>query len=212
MQSELPASGGFPLAIRVVDPSQHRSMPWKNGLGTTTEIAIDPPDAALGGRFRWRLSIAAVQGSGPFSAFPGYERTIMLIDGHGMDLAVGDEAPQRLDRPFEPFVFSGDAPTECRLLAGPIHDFNLMVDRSLLRSQTQVWRLETAARSIDPSSADYIVHCFDGAVDLADPLTDRACRLGAGETALLKQGHGLRLAAPPGGSATLAVIALTPVA
>ena len=94
--------------MRIVRPDGHRVMPWKNGFGTTTEIAIDPPTADVGGRFRWRLSIADVERSGPFSAFPGYERTIMVIAGNGMDLAIGDRPAQRLDRLFEPFAFSGE--------------------------------------------------------------------------------------------------------
>ena len=56
----------------------------KNGFGTTTEIAIDPPGAGVGGRFRWRLSIADVERSGPFSAdvqaLPG-NIVVALSDG-----------------------------------------------------------------------------------------------------------------------------------
>src|SRR5262249_61844367 len=74
--------------LRIIRPDAHRIMPWKNGGGTTTEIAIDPPDADVGGRFRWRPSIAEREGSGAFSAFVGYERTIMVIAGQGMDLSV----------------------------------------------------------------------------------------------------------------------------
>jgi hypothetical protein len=190
-------------------------MPWKNGLGTTTEIAIDPPDAALGGRFRWRLSIATVQSSGPFSAFPGYERTIMLIEGHGMDLAVGNAAPRRLDRSFEPFVFSGDAAAECRLIDGQVRDFNLMVDRSRMQSRMHVWRGLSAPRSIDLSSADHVIHCFDGAVDLASAPAGWSCVLRANETAIFRQhqptGTGLQIAPIADAPSTLAVMTLVAV-
>jgi hypothetical protein len=207
-----PATGSS-LAIRVIDASRHRRMPWKNGFGTTIEIAIDPPDADLGGRFRWRLSVADVHRSGPFSAFPGYERTIMVIEGNGMDLAIGNDAPRRLDRLFEPFVFSGDARAECRLIEGPIRDFNIMVDRSVLRSHTAVWRLGAAAQSIALSSPNHVIHCFDGAIDLVCDEIASPCRLGAGDTVVVHrtkpETDGLRVVAVAG-KPMIAVIALEP--
>ncbi len=202
------------LAIRVIDASHHRVMPWKNGFGTTIEIAIDPPASDVGGRFRWRLSIAAVERSGPFSAFTGYERTIMLIEGHGMDLVVGDQPAQRLDRLFEPFVFSGDAPAECRLLDGPVRDFNLMVERSSLRSRMAVLRADAMPRTLDLTSTDRIIHCFDGLIDLRIGAAQWSSRLQPNCTAVFSRGNGerneLQLAAGAGGRVTAAIIDLTP--
>src|SRR5215468_8196097 len=154
-------------AMRIVRPSAYRTMPWKNGGGRTTEIAIDPPDVDVNGRFRWRLSIADVERSGPFSAFPGYERTIMVIAGPGMELAVGGQPTRRLDRLFEPFVFSGDSAADCRLLDGPIRDFNLMVERSLLRSRLAVVSLDAPPRLFGLAAGELIVHCFGGAIEIA---------------------------------------------
>jgi uncharacterized protein len=209
-QPESPSIASSPPGVRIVRGSQHRTMPWKNGGGTTTEIAIDPPGADLGSRFRWRLSIASVQRSGPFSAFPGYERTIMLIEGRGMELAVGSNPPRRLDRPFEPFVFSGDTPADCGLIEGPVRDFNLMVDRSLLRSRMQVWQAESVRRSIDLASAEHVIHCFDGAVDLALARAGWSFMLRANETAVFGQDEsgGADLQVALGTPSTIAVIAL----
>src|SRR5215510_11278140 len=112
-------------------------MPWKNGLGVTREIAIDPPGASMNDAgFRWRLSIAMVAQSGPFSQFTGIDRTIMVIEGKGMKLSVAGRSPHRLDRCFVPFEFSGDAATVCELIDGPIQDFNLMVNRRALTAST----------------------------------------------------------------------------
>ena len=69
-------------------------MPWRNGLGTTTEIAAEP---SADGRFHWRLSIADVAQSGPFSSFEGYDRTIAVVAGAGMRLAVAGQ-PDRAGR------------------------------------------------------------------------------------------------------------------
>jgi environmental stress-induced protein Ves len=201
------------LDVRVIAASQHRTLPWKNGLGTTTEIAIDPPGVSLADRFRWRLSIASVQSSGPFSAFPGYERTIMVIEGRGMELAVGGNSPRRLDRPFEPFLFSGDAPAACRLIDGPIRDFNLMVERSALRSHTDVWHLDCLPRLIDLSPADWIFHCLGGAIDLQVGAACWSCRLSAHDTAVFRRGQSsgdaLQMGAIACDHAIVAAIALT---
>jgi len=81
-------------------------QPWKNGGGSTTQLALEGDDD----RWLWRLSAADVERSGPFSDFAGYERTIMLLEGDGMDLEIdGRVAPLRT--PFEPFVFDGAAPS-----------------------------------------------------------------------------------------------------
>jgi uncharacterized protein len=206
---------GTTAAMRIIRPSAHRVMPWKNGGGTTTEIAIDPPAADVGGRFRWRLSIAEVERSGPFSAFPGYERTIMVIAGRGMDLAVGGRPGRRLDRPFEPFVFSGGSPAECRLLDGPIRDFNLMVKRSSLRSRLEVLSLDASPRLLDLAAAETtIIHCFDGTIDLAPLDGSSMGTLQESCTAILDRAGGgggtVQLSAPRG-RATAAVIEITPI-
>lgn len=207
-------TAGAGIAIRIVRPDAHRVMPWKNGFGTTTEIAIDPPGGDVGGRFRWRLSIADVESSGPFSVFPGYERTIMVIAGHGMDLAVGDRPVRQLDRLFEPYVFSGDSAAECRLRDGPIRDFNLMVERSSLRSRMAVLRLEAEPRALDWASAGRIIHCFEGLIDLALPAAGWSSRLQPNCTAIFSHGNdgqgGLQVAAGPGDRATVAIIDLAP--
>lgn len=154
---------------RLITEADHRVMPWKNGLGLTREIAIDPPDVGLADRFRWRLSIADVRGSGPFSSFPGYERTIMVIAGAGMELKVADQPLQLLDRPYVPFEFSGDEATTCRLLGGPIRDFNLMVRRSRQRSTLDIVRLDTRSRpthSVKHGTVTMILHCFEGSAEV----------------------------------------------
>jgi environmental stress-induced protein Ves len=105
------------------------STPWKNGGGTTREIAVWPPEAGLG-MFDWRVSIGTVAANGPFSMFPGMDRTIVLLDGAGMRLRSADgSVAHRLDEPHEPFAFSGDAAVDCILIGGPASDFNVMTRR-----------------------------------------------------------------------------------
>lgn len=146
-------------------------MPWKNGGGSTAEIAIAPPGASVGGGFDWRLSIATIDGDGPFSAFPGYDRTILLLAGKGMVLTVAGQAPHALDRPFVPFRFSGAAPTDCRLLGGRCEDLNLMVAEDRFSVETTMWSAGAAWPPSLPGQASraetVLVVACDGEMALA---------------------------------------------
>src|SRR6185369_11614525 len=71
--------------FRLLTPSDYRPMPWKNGGGRTIEIAVHPVGATLDA-FQWRVSIADIERDGPFSRFPGIDRTIVLLEGAGMHL------------------------------------------------------------------------------------------------------------------------------
>lgn len=113
-------------------------MPWKNGGGVTRGIAAWPEDAGMDD-FAWRVSLAEVGVDGPFSAFPGVERTLTMVEGAGMDLTVGGER-RRVDKLCTPQDFTGDEPTECRLLGGPVANFNVMYRRGRAQTETSVVR------------------------------------------------------------------------
>ncbi len=51
--------------MQILRASDHRVMPWKNGGGSTTEIAVFPIDSGLDA-FDWRVSMATVAADGPF--------------------------------------------------------------------------------------------------------------------------------------------------
>ena len=145
------------MRIRAAD---YRAMAWKNGQGMTREIGREPAEAD----FLWRLSIAEVAASGDFSLFPGYDRTITLIEGAGIRLAF-EEAPERaILRRFEPFDFSGDWHCRCSLAAGPVRDFNLMVDRRRAQGRTEVLRLDGQPLERRVESGWLLVYCAEGAL------------------------------------------------
>ncbi|CAN7333002.1 HutD family protein [Bosea sp. LjRoot9] len=103
-------------------------MPWKNGGGTTTEIAVHPQGASLDA-FDWRISMAHVGSDGPFSSFPGIDRTLAVLRGNGIRLAFSDGETITLDRQTEPFAFAADRAVAGQLVAGPIDDLNVMSRR-----------------------------------------------------------------------------------
>ncbi|MBS0508075.1 MAG: HutD family protein [Proteobacteria bacterium] len=114
--------------------------PWKNGGGATRELACWPPGAGTGA-FDWRVSVASVAASGPFSAYPGVERQIMLLAGDGFHLqAPGGALDHRLDQPWQPLAFAGELAVQCRLLGGASTDFNLMLRRGRWQGRVQVLR------------------------------------------------------------------------
>ncbi len=136
---------------------------WKNGLGQTREIAIQP--SLDGGGFLWRVSIAEVNTSAPFSAFPGVDRVIALLAGAGFSMTLDDGRVHALTTPFAPFAFPGEAAVHVQLADGPTRDFNLMVRRSLAHGELQVWQAP-ATRAIDPTSV--LVYCAHGSIDTSD--------------------------------------------
>ncbi|WP_152048950.1 HutD/Ves family protein [Aureimonas psammosilenae] len=115
--------------MRVLKASDHKRMRWKNGGGETVEIAVHPANADLAD-FHWRVSVASVAVDGPFSVFPGVDRTLALLSGEGMELAVEGMGTHRLSPTSSPLAFPADAPTSARLLGGPITDLNIMTRRS----------------------------------------------------------------------------------
>lgn len=104
--------------------------PWKNGGGTTREIAAFPPQASLDD-FTWRLSMARVATAGPFSSFAGIDRVLAVLEG---TLALdGPTIAARLDPASEPFAFDGGAPCAGEPLGGDVLDLNAMARRGRCR-------------------------------------------------------------------------------
>jgi uncharacterized protein len=148
---------------RLIRPAEYRAMPWRNGQGTTAEIALGLGE---GGRFRWRLSIADVAASGPFSDFAGYDRVIAVVGGAGMRLAVGGRPPVELTQYSEPYAFPGEAATECTLLAGPIRDFNLMTDRATARGRVTALRFRGGPATAGLSRGVAFLYAACGAAEV----------------------------------------------
>lgn len=120
--------------------------PWRNGGGLTREVASGRFDGGRDGTaddtapFDWRISIADVSAAGPFSAFPGLDRVITLVEGQLMVLVV-DGREERL-RLYEPFAFPGEAATTCALPRGGTRDLNLMTRRGRCTGSVEI--LETS--------------------------------------------------------------------
>ena len=114
--------------MRIIRAADCKVMPWKNGGGTTTEIAVSPEGASLSD-FDWRISMAHVGQDGPFSSFHGIDRTLSVLTGNGIRLAFGDGETVALDRATAPFFFAADRAVDGVLVDGAIDDLNVMSRR-----------------------------------------------------------------------------------
>jgi environmental stress-induced protein Ves len=123
--------------MRIVRQSQFKAAPWKNGGGITHEALRVPARGA----FRWRVSIAHIDASGPFSDFAGYARTMVLLRGAGVTLRLSDGS-QRIMRAIGDLAqFNGALGVECELSNGPCVDLNLMTAHAMGPAQVRVERL-----------------------------------------------------------------------
>jgi uncharacterized protein len=143
-------------------PSDYQRKPWKNGGGELLDIVAQPAGAGLDA-FDWRASIALVQANGPFSRFPGVDRTIVLLDGAGMCLESTDWRAD-MDTAFEPVRFPGEMAVMCTLTDGPTRDFNLMVRRGVVRGDLVVVRGRSATM---PAADAVLCHVVAGVVECA---------------------------------------------
>ena len=120
--------------VQLIRYADQTEMPWKNGSGLTREIARQSNDAQP----YWRLSLATVDRSGPFSILPGCERIILLIEGQPMSLHFDDGEVIALIR-NEPRHFSCERALQA-VLPGPgeRRDLNLIWSTDVLSADVQL--------------------------------------------------------------------------
>jgi environmental stress-induced protein Ves len=151
------------MSPRIVRAGSLARVPWKNGGGTTAEIAVFP-EAAGFEAFDWRISLAEVEADGPFSAFPGVDRTLMLVEGTGLDLTLADGS-HGLAAPGDAWSFAGEEPVSAHLRAGPIRDLNVMTRRESCRHRVRIVRAGVILPA-DEARAIVLV-ALDGPLDAA---------------------------------------------
>jgi environmental stress-induced protein Ves len=162
--------------MRRIARAGYLRMPWKNGGGMTTQIAIFP-EAATTENFQWRISTAEVTADGAFSEFVGIDRTLVVLEGSGIDLAVAGNRVQRIDRGSDPFSFAADAPAYARLVAGSILDLNIMTRRECYRHRARKFRDATAW-----TAAGRIVVLFAASASLRIDDGFQTIRVASGDT------------------------------
>jgi len=158
--------------ITELDPAQYRRTPWKNGGGTTIDIA-EQDDV-------WRFGRTPITAPGPFSDYSGFDRLQVLVAGRGLVLETPDgEIDVRA--PFKPVRFAGETPIRSRLEAGPVEVVNLIGARSAVRITLEV---------LQPGGTQ----TMEAGTHIAYAAADAALAID-GESHLLAADHALHIAA-----------------
>jgi environmental stress-induced protein Ves len=151
------------VSWHVIHLADAPATPWRNGGGVTRELAAWPAQ----GEWRWRMSVAEVESSGPFSRFDGITRWFAVLQGAGVVLNVrtpsdsgeAGASEHRLTVLEQPLCFDGAAATDCQLVNGPTQDFNLMVQGSSLPAR--MVRLRGDFQAIDAATKIIAVYAID---------------------------------------------------
>ena len=157
--------------IRKLTPNEYVVSSWSGG--TTTQLAIFPPEAVYARRdFLWRISSAAVElEESDFTALPDYERLISTLAGE-IVLSHNGGPELRLE-PFRVHAFSGADATHSR---GRCRDFNLMLRRGRAAGSMEALRLKETpvSLSVGPGTAvppppfdeTLLLYCVEGSASV----------------------------------------------
>lgn len=145
------------MSLRLLSPADYRRVPWKNGLGTTLELATDA--AQPGGPWSWRMSIADVPARSDFSRFDGVDRRLAVLEGAGMELfEVGSTRAIVVPREGEAHAFRGEDALEGAPIGSGVRDVNLFLARAAWTGGMRVIRGASPALSLDAKIVLAYVH------------------------------------------------------
>src|SRR3546814_344304 len=170
---------------RILRAGDYRRESWRNGAGWTRQVHAEPSVDGIAD-WDWRLSIAEIDADAPFSAFPGVERELVLLEGNGMRLRFDDGEVHELMPPHDRLRFSGERSPVGELIDGPTRDFNLMWRRDAV--DAQLWHrplVGTMLVFVDPGET-WALHVLAGQARI-DGMHD-ALPMATGDTALLTAG------------------------
>jgi hypothetical protein len=164
-----------------IPANEYRRVRWQNGLGWTREILRFPEGVD---DWDWRLSIAEVDRDGPFSAFAGCERELVLLSGEGMRLRFEDGETVELLPPHARHRFSGERAVSAALIAGPTQDFNLIWRRERIEAQLLHRPLVGPMLFFAEPGVRWAVYVLSGRASIKD--SPRAPVLEQGDSALIE--------------------------
>lgn len=128
--------------MKIVVLKDVKQVPWKNGLGSTTEYLINPPAVDVRFEmFNYRISSALVTAESTFSYFKGYKRILILLSGE-MTLthknSAGEETTAELKK-LTSYSFSGDDLTTGKVIDGSeLRDLNFIYRAEKYEVKTEI--------------------------------------------------------------------------
>lgn len=172
--------------MRILRANERTAVPWKNGGGVTSEVAVFPPGAGFDD-FGWRISIARIERGGPFSLFPGIDRTLAMLEGR-VTLTIEGRTPIALSPQSPPVQFPGDTATSAELIGDDATDLNVMTRRDVFFAR--IAPAEGSCVGTSGAAATLFVARAEAAL--------HEMRLAPGDAVMLDTGESLAL--PPGGA------------
>jgi environmental stress-induced protein Ves len=188
----------------IIPANEYRRERWRNQQGWTREIYKSPD----GDDWNWRLSIAEIERDSAFSSFPGVDRELVLLSGHGVRLRFDDGEIHELLPPHDKLRFEGERGVVGELVDGPTHDINLMWRRD--RVDAELWHRPLVGPMVifADAGATWAVHLVAGRARFADDSGLPAME--AGDTAILQAGPEQRLRHVIEGGGELLMVRVTP--
>ena len=158
-------------------------QPWQNRAGSTRLIAEGCFAADAAATPDWRISVAEISGSAPFSVFPGIDRQAVLIGGHALVLHA--ETPEAggdivFLAPGASACFSGEARLAVREADPGTRLFNLMTRRDRCVAELSVdrgserWLPSGSVRLVLVIAGDYLTAAPAGALAAGEGLLAQA--------------------------------------
>jgi environmental stress-induced protein Ves len=168
--------------MEIIRYAELKAHPWRNGGGVSRELARHPAASSgqasdPNGGWDWRVSIAEVAKAGEFSAFPGMDRVLTVIDGELLLLTV-DGAEHPLEK-YRPFRFPGDAASAGALPTGDIRDLNVITRNRAFKGYTSI--IELSKKRAHPVFAGQFGILLQGQATVSPGSAD--AMPGAGSTA-----------------------------
>ena len=180
------------LSSRVIPAAQYQRERWRNGLGWTREILRLPEQ----GDWQLRLSIAEIEQDAAFSAFPGIERELVLLQGEGLRPRFADGRCETLLPPYQRLRFAGEDVITGELVDGFTQDFNLMWRRDEVNAELLHRPLVGNMLFFTEPQAAWAIHLLAGQARFEG---DVLPALSAGDTAWLGAGARERFTLHGGG-------------
>ncbi|OYT97998.1 MAG: HutD family protein [Burkholderiales bacterium PBB1] len=164
------------MAWRAVALDALPDEPWRNGGGRTRTITAQPR-AAGDPPWDWRISVATIEQSAAFSAFPGVDRASLLLGSGSLELSADGEPTVRLHQPGDVAVYRGDAhwQAEIRRFGPPLSLLNAMTRRGAACGRVRAVRDDAVV-----SGHALAVVVVDGVWRLTDAPSGDAVVLSAG--------------------------------
>ncbi|NUR98461.1 MAG: hypothetical protein HOV67_24795 [Kribbellaceae bacterium] len=147
--------------MSLLRPGQVVPVPWKNGAGTTRELAVGNDDD---GQLLWRISVAELVVPAQFSSLPGLDRIFTALGP--LELAIGGERV-RLEK-GEQVRFAGEEDVALCSLPSPTSALNVMTRRGRCTA-------DVTLRPAADSGSGGVFHL----VDLGDCIAEVRIILGA---------------------------------